>query len=81
MKTKFIELDAYLREIGVAREDLLADTGRPLISRIGESDYVLTEDARRFESEKKARALYARAGVELPPRTEWPDRPLNLGAA
>ena len=48
------------------REDLLADTNRPLISTIGDHEYVDAEDAVRFEAWKKSQAHYARAGLKLP---------------
>jgi hypothetical protein len=66
MRTRLIELGAYLSEAGVSREDLLADPNRPLISRIGDNEYVDVEDARRFEAWTKSQALYARAGLKLP---------------
>ena len=66
MKARLIELGAYLREAGVSREDLLADPNRPLISRIGDHEYVNAEDAMRFEAWTKSQALYARAGLKLP---------------
>ena len=66
MKTQLIELGAYLREAGVSREDLMACSDRPLISQIGDHEYVDAEDARRFEAWTKSQALYARAGLKLP---------------
>jgi hypothetical protein len=81
---RLIVLDAYLQELGVSREDLLADPDRPLISRIGEHDYVDAEDARRFENGTKANAFYARAGLPQLPRGPdpfEPRRPLETEAA
>ena len=66
MKPRLIELSAYLREAGVNREDLLADPNRPLISQIGDHEYVDVEDAMRFEAWTKSQALYVRAGLKLP---------------
>jgi hypothetical protein len=60
------ELDAYLREAGMRRDHLLADPNRPLIVKIGDNEYVDTDDAGRYETWVKSAALYDRAGVKLP---------------
>jgi hypothetical protein len=66
MKPQWKELDAYLHETGMRRDHLMADQNRPLVVKIGDTEYVDLEDAGRYEAWVKSAGLYARAGLKLP---------------
>jgi hypothetical protein len=63
LNPKYAKLDTYLDKWGVIRRDFLSDPRRPLVFKIGTTEYVLREEAALFESQIRAAAHYARAGI------------------
>jgi hypothetical protein len=73
MRLRLKKADAYFTQLGLTRDEFLADQGHPPIIRVADEEYVDHDDTLLWECALRARSLHEKAG--------WDDTPASTDPA